>query len=724
MDHTYNLLLHFLFSVLITLLTLIASSSVSCYCRVDKNHETGHCSYQIQCTEIIKEIELDRKCLGSANLDVEIDVTLRNAIDTFHLDVDTDFLSKITTLTVLGNWPHTALPFLDSMPRLRNVFLNYCQMQKINNSPFRNLINLESIDLSHNSISEIDELFQFEILPFKMRKLSLAYNFIDDVPGDTFEALTHLKELDLSHNFIEELSEEPFCNLTNLVTLRLNHNKIKYLNGAVDKLVNLHHLYLSNNQIENIDMKSLKTIKHLHTFDISKNKIENLKPDIFSRHWEHFNNLSICRIILSENYIHSLPNASDFFDRLRRDSSKNQVQVLTQLDLSKNLITNIEYNAFQDIIKLDTLDLSNNKLLSFYVNSEHLMYVKYLNLSCNGLQNLYYESFALMNNLQNLDLSHNYLDYFPDETLSYSYKLKYVNVTYNDIAKIHNLRITFHSEGGVLDLSNNGLSALNIPDNEALGLRELILNSNNITDAYLIRLTDQRDLTRLEMSKNYIQELNESSLRLPAKLGYLDLSFNDIQLIRPSTFYRVSHLQTLRLSHNRIQSIGYGVFRGLTALLNLDLSYNHIGILDSKVLMDLKSLSVLSLRYNVLHTFDYNSWLVHKNDLKVYLDGNDLSCDWLAKALNDFKNGYSKMYPTVFDSKISGHSIDGVPCKQEIEKIAYKPESNYVMDDRLLITSQKILEAVKEQTSYLRKYLWRSILHDAALQSSAKNIAN
>lgn len=708
--------------VIITLLTVIASTSVSCFCRIDQFHEIGTCLYQIQCTETIKGIQLDNECQGSPNLDVEIDVNLRNATDTFHLNVDTDFLSKITKLTVISNWPKTDLPFLDSMPSLRHVYLSYNRMQKINNSPFRNLIELETIDLSHNSIVKIDELFQFEIRPSKMRKLSLAFNFIINLPGDTFEQLTSLQELDLSHNYIEELSEEPFLNLTNLVTLRLNHNKIFDLNGAINNLINLHHLYLSHNQIDNIDMESLKTIMHLQTFDISKNKMEKLHPVMFSRHWDHFSNRSICRIILSENHIHVLLNASDFFDRLRRNSYKNRVQLSTELDLSKNDISHIEYNAFQTIVKLESLDLSNNKLISFDVNSEHLVYVKYLNLSCNFLQSLYYESFSLMNNLQNLDLSHNLLDYFPDKTLSNIYKLKFINVTYNEITKVNNLRITFHPEGGVLDLSNNGLSALNIPVDEAWGLRELILNSNNITNAYLIRLTDQRDLVRLDMSKNYIQEIDESSLQLPVKLGFLDLSFNEIQVIRPSAFYRVSHLQTLRLSHNRIQTIEYGVFRGLTELLNLDLSNNQIGILDSKVFMDLKLLTVLSLKYNGLVVFDSASWMTHKNDLKVYLDGNNLSCDWLAKALSDFNNGYSKMHPTVIETEFSGNSIDGVPCKQDDQKLS-KPQSTYLMDERLLLTSQKILEAVKEQTSYLRKYIWQSVLHDSELLKSMKNIA-
>ncbi|XP_047536233.1 insulin-like growth factor-binding protein complex acid labile subunit [Vanessa atalanta] len=698
--------------VIIIILILISSTTVLCYCPKDKIHGIEKCSYRIECIETIKDIRLDNECTGAANIDIKIDVTLRNATDSFNLKADTDFLSMITTLRMFGNWPRTDLPFLDSMHRLRNVYLTYSNMQKINDSPFRNLINLESIDLSHNSLSEIEELFQFDIRPFKMRKLSLAFNLIEEVPGYTFEALTSLQELDLSHNLIKELSEEPFCNLTNLVVLRLNNNNIVYLNGAMNNLTNLQHLYLRYNQIENIDMESLKTINHLQTFDISNNKIEILQPIIFSRHWDHFNDRSIFRIILSENRIVLLHNATDFYDRFKKKLLKNEVQLITQLDLSKNSISHIEYNAFHSIGRLDSLDLSNNKLLSFNVNSEDLMYVKYLNLSCNSLNSLYYESFSLMHNLQNLDLSHNLMDYFPDQSLSNTYKLKNLNVTYNYIEEIHNLRITFHSEGGVLDLSNNGLSTIYIPVDEALGLTELILSSNNISDAYLIRLADQRNLTKLDMSKNFIQELDESSLQLPNSIVCLDLSFNDIQVIGPSAFHRVKQLKTLRLSHNRIKTIEFGVFRGLTELLNLDLSYNEIEMLDSKVFMDLKFLSVLSLRHNGLNFIDRDSWLTHKHNLKVYLDDNQLSCDWLAKALSDFNNGYSKMYPTVLVSTISGHSIEGIPCKQEVGFIS-DPQAKYMIDERLLITSQKILKAVQDQTSFLSKFVLRSYRHGA-----------
>ncbi|XP_045501728.1 leucine-rich repeat-containing G-protein coupled receptor 5-like [Colias croceus] len=693
-------------------------------CPYEKIRNMGHCHYNIHCTHDIKGIKIQRECQGSTNYDVILDVTLVNATDRFDTTSELDFLSMITSLKISGNWPETNLTFLENMYRIKTLHLIDNQIKRIFDSPFRHLNRLENLNLSRNHLTDIEELFQFDSYPNKVKKLSLSHNNIQEIPGDTFSELTNLIELDLSFNQISELYEEPFYNLTNLETLRLNNNLIKNLNGAMNNLLNLKHLYLRVNQIQNIDIESIKVIYHLETFDISQNQLENLKPIMFSRHWYHFGDHSVCKIILSENHITYVPNATvsnEIGYRTTRNLFKQRMDVFTELDLSQNSISHIEYNAFQSIVQLTSLDISCNRLITFDINAKDLRYVKYLNLSQNYLQTLHYKSFAAMINLQNLDLSHNNMDYFPDQPLSNNYRLKLLNFTFNDIVQINSLRISFNREGGILDLSNNGLSYLNLPTGDAIGLTILILSSNNITEPSLIKLNHQPDLVQLDMSKNLIQELDKSSLQLPVTLGLLDLSTNYIQRIGPSSFHRVPHLKTLRLSYNFLTGIDYGTFEGLTSLLNLDLAHNKITHLDSKVLMDLKMLSVLSLRDNGLTYLDHSNWLSHKQDLRVYLDDNEFSCDWLATALNDFNNGYSKMRPTVLNTNISGNSIEGIPCKQEVGNLIQQSPNFGETDERLLVINQKILEAVQEQTSFLRKNIWRFVLQDAERNSLKNN---
>ncbi|XP_032519530.2 toll-like receptor 6 [Danaus plexippus] len=692
--------------VVISLLILTASYKIRC-CSVNKIPAT-HCDYRIQCINNLNHINLEKECGGSSNYDVTIALTLHNATDSFQTESDPSILQAITTLTVFGNWPQTKLSFLEHMYRLKNLNVIYSNIQIVEDNPLNHLFNLESVDFSHNGLTDVGEVFVFEKRPFKLHKISLSYNAIVEIPGYTFEDVTSLIELDLSHNMIENLNDKPFTNLTNLEILKLDHNRIKNLQGAMNELFNLKHLYLRYNELNNIDLESLKTINHLKTFDISVNHLEELNDAIFLRHWEHFNGYFICKINLSKNRLTYIPNAM-ILDAGHETHTKKSVA--TELDLSGNTITDIDFNAFQSIEHLISLDVSDNKLMTFDVNPENLSSVKYLNLSCNFLRTLQYRSFSLMRNLENLDVSHNLLEYFPDQSLINTHQLRHINVTMNDIVDLHNLRITFHPAGGVLDMSNNSLSVLRIPVNEAVGLTELILKSNNITDAYLIQLKDAPNLVRLDMSRNIISDLDESSLQLPETLVYIDLNFNEIQRIGPSSFYRVPNLKTLRLSHNRIQNLQYGSFSGLSNLLNLDLSHNQIGYLDSKLLMDLKFLTILSLRYNNMHSLNDDSWIHHKQELKIYLDGNDLSCNWLAKTLNNYNNGYSKVQPKVLQPVVEGNSIEGIPCTQEVENTEI--DQKYVIDERLLKAVQKILEAVQNQTLYLKKINWLSILQNA-----------
>ncbi|XP_037295021.1 chaoptin-like [Manduca sexta] len=421
------------------LLMLMMLSPVSSYCPQEKTHSLGRCAYHIECMENIRGIHLHNECLESANYPVTVDLKLTNAVERFDYRIEQDFLGFITSLTISADWAETSLSLLQYTTRLQKLILSSNNIEKITGKPFYFLSNLESLDLSNNQLTNVDELFQFELHPNKLFKLSLAYNRIEELPGDVFEELTSLIELDLSYNKITNINEEPFSNLTSLETLRLNNNLIKNLNGAVNNLHILKNLYLRDNQIQNIDVQSLKIITHLETFDVSRNQLEKINSIVFLRHWKHLGGKKICKIILSDNHINVLPNTSkEISARYTRSARPYSVDVLTEVDLSNNEISDIEYNAFQSLFKMISLDLSRNKIIDFVVNADDLEHVKYLNLSGNYIVRLYFESFSAMKNLQNLDLSHNYLDYIPDQTFTNTYNLKNVNMTYNEIAIIKN----------------------------------------------------------------------------------------------------------------------------------------------------------------------------------------------------------------------------------------------------------------------------------------------
>lgn len=691
------------------------------YCPRNKIHTTGNCSFRIHCHEDVRGIGLPPYCRESTNERVTVDLTLTNAVEHFGTQIDQEFLSTITTLRIYADWRQTDLASLENTTSLENLLLSNNRIEVINGEPFYLLNSLSFVDLSYNRLTQVDHLFKFILQPNKFRMLYLSHNRIKMVAADAFSELTSLIELDLSYNFISDLTAEPFSNLTSLEVLRLNNNNIINLNGAVNNLHSLRHLYLRGNQIDNIDEESLKIINHLETFDVSSNHLDAISSIMFLRHWEHLNSRTVFKIILSGNSFSSIPNttAREVSVKIKRHLLSDRIysEVFTELDLSDNDISNIEFNAFQSLTRLTTLNLSHNKLIDFYINAHDLAYIKCLNLSGNYISRLYPESFSQMKNLERLDLSANRLEYIPSQTFHKNYNLRHLNMTFNAIEKLDDLNINMlHLNGGILDLSNNGISKLRIPYGDHSRLTYLILHSNNITDASLIDLQYQNDLMTLDLSRNQIPKLNEKSfLHLPASLNFLDLTCNNIESIEPSTFLHVWHLKTLMLSHNSLKTIEYGAFRGLTSLLHLDLSFNRIGMLDSKLMLDLKSLSVLNLEYNGIQIINDEGWYGHKSDLKVYLDGNNFTCDWLAAALKNHNNGYTKMKPTVLSGSMFGHSLEGIPCTPEGTELASLRVQNSVVlaDERLLLTTQKLLEVVKEQTYYLKKYVWHTIQDDA-----------
>lgn len=569
-------------------------------------------------------------------------------------------------------------------------------------TPFFLLENLEYLDLSYNRLTEIDELFVFETIPNNLTYLSLAHNAIKELSRDAFQDLTSLKELDLSYNYISDLSEEQFNNLTMLETLNLQNNTIMKLNGALNNLDSLVHLYLRGNKLDNIDNKLVSRIQQLKTFDISGNYLKRLETTILLRHWQSMD--GVCKIKLSENRITSLHNGTkEIFSRYTEDLTEKNINVMTELDLSRNSIYNVGYNAFLYVFRIVKLDMSHNLLTNFVVNSDNLTQIRTLNLSNNRITSFFPFTFYSMRSLEILDISNNHLRYDSHFPFIHTYNLVYVSMANNKLERGLNQKIMMKTQNGnnLLDLSNTGLTEINLSSRESLYIAILILNSNKISEVSFMHL----GLNTLELKRNQIEKLHATSLRLPASLISLDLSENKIREIEPSTFQYGKHLKSLSLAYNQLKTVQYGTFQELTALSSLDLSNNMITYLDSKLFMDLKTLDVLNLRSNGLVDLQYKGWLGHALPLRVYLEGNNISCSWLGKALADYNNGYSKMKPVV--DKISpGPSIEGIPCippSTELEDLTEAVSTAHVMaDERLLVINQKILETLKEQTYYLR----------------------
>nr|XP_012626978.1 nischarin isoform X3 [Microcebus murinus] len=119
---------------------------------------------------------------------------------------------------------------------------------------------LTALDLSHNSISEIDE--SVKLIP-KIEFLDLSHNGLLVV--DNLQHLYNLVHLDLSYNKLCSL-EGVHTKLGNIKTLNLAGNLLESLSG-LHKLYSLVNLDLSNNRIEQMEevrsIGSLPCLEHV-----------------------------------------------------------------------------------------------------------------------------------------------------------------------------------------------------------------------------------------------------------------------------------------------------------------------------------------------------------------------------------------------------------------------------------------------------------------------------
>ena len=132
---------------------------------------------------------------------------------------------------------------------------------------FDGLTALTTLDLSHNSITDISVLGSLTTLT----ALEMSHNAISDI--SVLKNLTKLKWLYLRHNAISDISV--LKNLTKLKILWLSGNSISDI-SALEKLTALRKLTLGGNSIE--DVSALEKLTPLNLLWLNGNAITDVSP--------------------------------------------------------------------------------------------------------------------------------------------------------------------------------------------------------------------------------------------------------------------------------------------------------------------------------------------------------------------------------------------------------------------------------------------------------------
>ncbi|MCL1666602.1 leucine-rich repeat domain-containing protein [Elizabethkingia ursingii] len=152
------------------------------------------------------------------------------------------------------------------------------QIREIRGHYFRNLLDIEKVDISYNQIASI----QTEKIEYpKCKSLSIKGNRLEKFPIAVSDAYT-LEKLDLSENKISSIEDDAFDNLENLVELDLSFNDLKYLPTSIGKLRKLKRLNLSGNKISSLPTE-FENLTSLEFLDFDSNPIERVPVEISSQ---------------------------------------------------------------------------------------------------------------------------------------------------------------------------------------------------------------------------------------------------------------------------------------------------------------------------------------------------------------------------------------------------------------------------------------------------------
>ncbi|XP_055316823.1 protein artichoke [Sitodiplosis mosellana] len=531
---------------------------------------------------------------------------------------------------------------------------------------FSNLPTLNSIDLSHNEISDAGMIGRaIKDLP-KLEVLKLDRNFITTLSEGTFVDLEYLKELYLNDNSIAEIHHGAFHKMPRLKLLHLENNFLRRVHPESFLQTSgsgVEYLHLQYNEISNIEeVKSLlDALPMLKFLDLSYNKLETVPFGSLRGHG------SLEQLCLDHNYISrierdafmAMPGLREL--RLKNNSLTENTPLpfwnlpgLKGLDLSENNISVLNDTLLIGLPSLRRLDLSNNKLseidpASFTNNA----YLETINISMNSLVELHPATLRFLNRLFEIDASYNELKEFipglprivervnvegnkitmlpsTSTKLLDLPNLRMLNMGVNLLNKIPKNAFSTLYQLRSLSLAQNRLRTIDEQSFAGLArLETLNLQENGLVAMHERGFSPLKDMRELNVQGNRLEILVEC-ISENEQLEKFDASRNNIMEIAPQTFTNSRHLHSLDLSHNALKQLPQSLAT-LTELRDVDISFNRLTMLPSEIITAWRQIEILKASDNKLMELPKNTFTdlpkleyldLSSNELKIIDSGS------------------------------------------------------------------------------------------------------
>ncbi|KAG2470865.1 OMD protein, partial [Polypterus senegalus] len=279
-----------------------------------------------------------------------------------------------------------------------NLSNNKIRSSQVDRGLFAKMKNLAHLHLEHNYLVDIPAP-----LPSSLQRLFLGFNQISKISADAFQDLVNVTMLDLCGNKLTDsvFKGKILLKMKSLMQINLCHNKLKVMPELPASVM---QLSLENNSISSIPEGYFKKIPNLMSLRLSYNKLQDLPYNIFNLSSLMELNLGYNQLsktfFIPRSLEHLYLNDNEFLATLKR------------IDLSGNLIEEIEDGAFSKLPLLEELSLAENRLVKIPALPAKLTS---LNMNHNRIKNKGIKAnvFKKLNNLSYLYLANNELESVP-----------------------------------------------------------------------------------------------------------------------------------------------------------------------------------------------------------------------------------------------------------------------------------------------------------------------
>jgi Leucine-rich repeat (LRR) protein len=261
----------------------------------------------------------------------------------------------------------------------------------------------------------------------------------------------------------------------------------------------------------------------------------------------------------------------------------------------------VSVETFANVSKLEQLDLSYNNLKSLDINIlKVLPKLSHLYLEKNKINEILPEPIASNSLLNHLDLDDNKTENFGKDVFFGMFNLRVIYLKGNKLQFLNLEKFLGLPNLQSLYLSSN--RGLQVPTNRqfinSLSLKKLEISSCKIRSVSVKTFANVSELEWLDLSYNYLKNLDINILNALPKLSHLYLKSNQISEIIPGILEKNSFLEYLDLQDNIIDHLRSDVFNGLVNLRYVNLKYNQLQYLQPETFVGLPYFALLDLSLN------------------------------------------------------------------------------------------------------------------------------